>query len=479
MRFGLVLALAISSVSGLQVRLFQRLPPLHCSRPDRSERHSWRRTKRNEVLRFAAPALSTVLADPLMSVVDALVVGRTASTLELASLGPALAVFNFVNYFFFFLSAATTVRVAAALSCSDEEAATTTLGVAVSVATLCGVFVTICLIAKGPDLVRATGCVAALVPAAARYLRVRALGSPFVLAAMVAQAGLLAQRDARTPLNAVTLACFLNVLGDFVLVPKIGAAGAAWATLVSQVVALPVMLWLSKKRGRLSVNLRLPTRAELGPLVSASKPLFVFETGMSICYGLIQAAGAQFTVGATAAFQSLWNPTSFLTFVTYPLKQAAAVFLPTLKPQETREFLTVLLNIAWPLGLVIAGAEALCAASPAAFTGDVALHATIRGFGPPVAAAALILPFAQVGEGTLLGTGDLGFLSRTQIMNVIVAAFAMVAVKRVGVGVKGVYMVLFGFYISRVVQTTLRVFVFRKPWERDDDDMCDIDDMIN
>lgn len=64
-----------------------------------------------------------------MSVVDALVVGRTASTLELASLGPALAVFNFVNYFFFFLSAATTVRVAAALSCSDEEAATTTLGV--------------------------------------------------------------------------------------------------------------------------------------------------------------------------------------------------------------------------------------------------------------------------------------------------------------------------------------------------------------
>ena len=131
-----------------------------------------------------------------MSVVDALVVGRTASTLELASLGPALAVFNFVNYFFFFLSAATTVRVAAALSCSDEEAATTTLGVAVSVATPCGAFVTICLIAMGPDLVRATGCVAALVPAAAWYLQVRALGSPFVLAAMVAQAGLLAQRDA-------------------------------------------------------------------------------------------------------------------------------------------------------------------------------------------------------------------------------------------------------------------------------------------
>lgn len=60
---------------------------------------------RKDVLLFAGPALSTVLADPLMSVVDALCCGRFCSTLELASLGPALAVFNFVNYFFFFLNA--------------------------------------------------------------------------------------------------------------------------------------------------------------------------------------------------------------------------------------------------------------------------------------------------------------------------------------------------------------------------------------
>ena len=46
-------------------------------------------------LGFYGPALSTVLADPLMSVVDALCVGNFCPTVELASLGPALAVFNF------------------------------------------------------------------------------------------------------------------------------------------------------------------------------------------------------------------------------------------------------------------------------------------------------------------------------------------------------------------------------------------------
>ena len=105
------------------------------------ERRTWRRRKRSEVLVFAAPALSTVLADPLMSMFDALVCGRSCSTLEFASLGPALAVFNFVNYGFFFLNAATTVNVAAALARDNKKAATETLSGAVSVAALCGLAV--------------------------------------------------------------------------------------------------------------------------------------------------------------------------------------------------------------------------------------------------------------------------------------------------------------------------------------------------
>ena len=36
------------------------------------ERRTWRRRKRSEVLVFAAPALSTVLADPLMSMFERL-----------------------------------------------------------------------------------------------------------------------------------------------------------------------------------------------------------------------------------------------------------------------------------------------------------------------------------------------------------------------------------------------------------------------
>lgn len=48
-----------------------------------------------QVLSLALPALGTVLADPLMSLVDTACVGQISSV-ELAALGPNTAIFNFV-----------------------------------------------------------------------------------------------------------------------------------------------------------------------------------------------------------------------------------------------------------------------------------------------------------------------------------------------------------------------------------------------
>ena len=338
------------------------------------------------------------------------------------------------------------------------------------------------MVGLGPRVVQLTGCVPELVPRSTAYLRVRAVGSPVVLASMVAQAGLLAQRDSATPLRAVSMACVLNIIGDLLLVPTMGAVGAAWATLFSQAACLPYLLWLSRKRDRLPVKLRLPTKEAAAGLFKAAKPLFVFEMGLSVCYGVIQSMGTQFSVAATAAFQALWNPTTFLTFVTYPLKQAAAVFLPALaseRPEDvggrpkTQQFLLMLMTCAWPLGLALGGASYACANAPHVFAQDRSLDATIRSFGPLVAGAACLLPFVQISEGTLLGTGDLGFLSRTQILNTATAVATFFLTKRAGMGVRGTFAVLGAFYMSRLAQGLLRVFVFRPPWCGPDGDADD------
>ena len=492
-----------------------------------AQRKAYRGKIRKEVLAFSGPALATVLADPLMSVVDALCVGRMCSTVQLGSLGPALAVFNFVNYFFFFLNAATAVLVTRSLACDDRSGAIDTIASAVFLAVVCGCLVTSLIAVLAPAMIAMTGCVAELIPAGTLYLRVRALGQPVVLSAMVIQASLLAQLDVITPLQVVMLGCVLNVVGDLLWVPAVGAVGAAWATLLAQVVSLPLMLWLARRRGRLPVRLRVARLSELRTFFSTAAPLFMFEAGMSTCYALIQSLSTQFTVAGAAAFQALWSPLQVLAFMTYPLKQAAQVFLPrmlALDPvsaekqgtdgsssggsgsssssdgsssdggrssdtatsavgdddtdaddgsltvggePKSKLLLTVLAQLSCTAGALLAATGVWLAGNPSLFTSDTALWPVITSFTPYVWPPLLLLGFAQCLEGVLLGTGDLRFLSFSQAGNVIVALGCLTLTKSLRMGVHGTWVVFGAFIASRAAQASFRVFVQRRPWEQD------------
>jgi Na+-driven multidrug efflux pump len=48
-----------------------------------------------EIMALALPAFGTILADPLMSLIDTACVGQ-AGSLQLAAMGPITAIFNFV-----------------------------------------------------------------------------------------------------------------------------------------------------------------------------------------------------------------------------------------------------------------------------------------------------------------------------------------------------------------------------------------------
>ena len=66
------------------------------------------------------------------------------------------------------------------------------------------------------------------------------------------QAGLLAQQDSFAPFIWVAVQSVLNVIGDLVLIMyfKQGLAGAAWATVVSQLVGTMGLVWMYRFRGQ-------------------------------------------------------------------------------------------------------------------------------------------------------------------------------------------------------------------------------------
>jgi Na+-driven multidrug efflux pump len=59
------------------------------------------------------------------------------------------------------------------------------------------------VICYADPLIALTGCVPELIATASSYLKVRAIGQPVVLAAMVIQSGLMAQLDTVTPLQVI------------------------------------------------------------------------------------------------------------------------------------------------------------------------------------------------------------------------------------------------------------------------------------
>jgi len=75
-----------------------------------------------------------------------------------------------------------------------------------------------------------------------------------------AQAACLGMKDIKTPLAVLLVAAVINLFGDFLLVPRRhswigGAAGAAWATVISQFVAVELFYrYFTNTRGKIERN---------------------------------------------------------------------------------------------------------------------------------------------------------------------------------------------------------------------------------
>ena len=129
-------------------------------------------------LRFAIPALGIYCAGPLMSLIDAAFVGR-ASSLQLASLGPASSISDSAPVPLLFLSMGATNLVARAHGRSDlrAQSLTTRVGLALGVA---GALLLAALVLGFSTPLSSLYCggSALLTPPCVEYVRIRALALP-------------------------------------------------------------------------------------------------------------------------------------------------------------------------------------------------------------------------------------------------------------------------------------------------------------
>ncbi|XP_047253890.1 protein DETOXIFICATION 46, chloroplastic-like [Capsicum annuum] len=101
--------------------------------------------------------------------------------------------------------------------------------------------------------------------AEALVYQIRGLAWPALLVGWVAQSASLGMKDSWGPLKALVVVTVINGIGDIVLcrVFSYGIAGAAWATLVSQVVAAYMMIEALNNKGYKGFAISVPSTDEL------------------------------------------------------------------------------------------------------------------------------------------------------------------------------------------------------------------------
>ncbi|PNY04092.1 MATE efflux family protein chloroplastic-like [Trifolium pratense] len=284
-----------------------------------------------EIVLFTGPAIGLWLCGPLMSLIDTAVVGQ-GSSIELAALGPATVFCDYLSYSFMFLSIATSNMVATALARRDREEVQHHISVLLFVGLTCGLVMLVFTRLFGATTITAfTGPKNVhIVPAANTYVQIRGLAWPFLLVGSVAQSASLGMKDSWGPLKALAAASIINGIGDIILCRyySYGIAGAAWATLASQVVAAYMMSQTLNEKGYNAFSFSIPSGKEFLSIFSLAAPVFVSLMLKVAFYSLLIYFATSMGTHKIAAHQVMLQIYMLCAICGEPLSQTAQSFMP-------------------------------------------------------------------------------------------------------------------------------------------------------
>ncbi|GER42289.1 MATE efflux family protein [Striga asiatica] len=330
-----------------------------------------------EIAKFSGPAVGLWVCGPLMSLIDTAVIGQ-GSSIELAALGPGTVFCDNTSYVFMFLSIATSNLVATSLARQDKDEVQHQISVLLFIGLVSGflmLFFTRCygpwaltgasnveIITAANTYVQVCHCLQDLTGLLASlgrfrvslisnysffhllglvndmFLQIRGLAWPAVLIGWVAQSASLGMKDSWGPLKALAVASAINGIGDIVLCRFLGygIAGAAWATMVSQVVAAYMMVQALNSKGYNGFAISIPSPDELYQIFILAAPVFVTMMSKVAFYSLLVYFATSMGTKIGAAHQVMIQVFCMCTVWGEPLSQTAQSFMPELLYGDSR-----------------------------------------------------------------------------------------------------------------------------------------------
>lgn len=285
-----------------------------------------------KILIFSVPLLMGNILQQLYNTADSIIVGNFVGSGALAAVGSSGPVINLLISFFLGLSAGTSVLISQAYGGKSRSDLSKIAGTVTSLILLIAVAISIIGILLTPILLNLLNTPSDIFQAAVVYMRITFGGTIFLMLYNVFTGILQGVGDSFSPFIFLIISCGINIILDIVFVAAFqwGVAGAAWATMIAQMVSV-VFGFFRINQSKTGIALTLTTlrmnRKILGEILRLGIPIGIQNSLSSIGNLIVQALLNGFGSTIIAANTAVIKVDSFCTMPMSTFGTAITVFV--------------------------------------------------------------------------------------------------------------------------------------------------------
>ncbi|SDB92434.1 putative efflux protein, MATE family [Raineyella antarctica] len=392
------------------------------------------------ILALAVPAFATLVAEPILILVDTTIVGRLG-TAQLAGLTLASNVIGVLVGLSIFLAYGTTATVGRRLGAGDRRGALAGGMDGMVLGLVIGLLLAAGLALAGPWLLGLYGSTPEATGYAGTYLRIVALGLPAQLVSLASTGVLRGLQDTRTPLWVAIGVNLANIALSLTLVYGVGLgiAGAAIGTAVAQWGGATV-LGLTVLRGAARNDVRF--RPRLGGVLRAARAggwlvlrAATLQAAITVTTFTAAGMGEASLAGHQVAY-ALWQTMTYaLDAFAIAAQALIALRLGAGDVAGARRITRRVL--VWGVGFGLLVGLVLVALRPVLigfFSADPGVHDVLM---VTLVVLACVVPIGGVTfvlDGVLIGAGDARYLSLVGLLVTLVYTPLALAVRATGAG---------------------------------------------
>ena len=285
-----------------------------------------------KLLIFMLPVLFAMFLQAMYGAVDLLVVGKYCGNADVSAVSTGSQIILTLTNLLVSLSMGITVAVGEKIGQKKPDEASQTIGTGLVIFAILGVMFTIISVFGAALLAKVMQAPKEAFDVTVSYIRICGAGFLVITGYNLLGSIFRGLGDSKTPLIAVGIACMCNIMGDllFVGVFRMGASGAALATIIAQLISVIISLMIIRRTklpfafGKSYIRLR---KRNAISIIRIGTPIALQDFLVGISFLVIHAIVNTLGVTASAGVGVAEKVCAFIMLVPAAFMQSMSAFV--------------------------------------------------------------------------------------------------------------------------------------------------------